>query len=572
MLKKFLFTLIVSLFSFKVFAIDSDDLFDRLGIDQEFLNSSQCTVKSVGAALAIDNASVPDSIFHSGKVKYLGQNHNYECDHGNNVARILSIFLPDGSTYLDEIPCVRSALLNNRLIHESLYSKTLLVVNLSIDHTLAPNEEYPLEDYYRQLSVLLTDMIIVLAAGNDGDDSGGSNSPLQHLIPKLIAMCTPEERKRIVYVGATQRRNNCEVLDSAYSNIAGQNRECFVLAPSSLKHLANRTLNGTSYAAPIVSGLLTRALLANPSLLLEDAVWLLFQTADKSTLLGTHDADIDATLYGHGVVKPRLFFRAARALDELREVGNTLDISLEELLPGFKPSSFLDYRGDLKRRLDIIGILNAYDDESAPGLNFSSHIDRIATEEPLDCGQIVAADITLDNFIDLADMFERQGLSEDLFAEVAFEKFSWTETNAEGSSLLTLAIYGEKNILAERLINNGFDITFRSSEDDVLGMLPIHAACFTGNRKIFDTLIQRGASIDESCELVSWNFRVDPLLATIVGAASNEKLEDRLHILEFLHRRGANYMQTHENISLVTIAITLLGEDSLITKFIQSNI
>ena len=103
------------------------------------------------------------------------------------------------------------------------------------------------------------DSILVLAAGNDSFFLGGKDDLESSTLAKAIACLNPEAKKKIVFVGATTRRNDREVLDSDYSNIAGNYASNFVLAPSGFLQYSPQKGKeemqfGTSFAAPIIAG------------------------------------------------------------------------------------------------------------------------------------------------------------------------------------------------------------------------------------------------------------------------------------------------------------------------------
>ena len=130
--------------------------------------------------------------------------------------------------------------------------------------------------------------IIVMSAGNDGEDNPTASSQ--------IAART-EARGLVVVVGSVTQNNTM----STFSNRAGDLKDYFLVAPGQRIPVPGlngslTNVNGTSFAAPHVTGALALLAHAFPSMTSAQLVDLIFRTA---TDLG--DPGIDA-IFGHGLL------------------------------------------------------------------------------------------------------------------------------------------------------------------------------------------------------------------------------------------------------------------------------
>ena len=129
--------------------------------------------------------------------------------------------------------------------------------------------------------------ILVLAAGNDGDDDP--------VFPAIFAG-TPEAGGRAIAVGALDTDGEI----AGFSNRAGSARQFFLVAPG-VDILAPwpggaALVSGTSFAAPHVTGAVALVLDAAPFLSPQQVVELLFETATDLGAPGTDD------VYGRGLL------------------------------------------------------------------------------------------------------------------------------------------------------------------------------------------------------------------------------------------------------------------------------
>lgn len=575
MFRFLLVTLISLFFPLHSFAVDPHrhDLFERLALNQSFLDSPVCAVRRNGGALAIDfSSSASDPALQTGKVQFLGNSHNEDDDHGNVVAEIISRFLPEGRTFLHAPSSSTSCGIEDLDLDDFLSARSLgfkneslpLVINYSIGSTANP------ERIYRAISPILQDKIVVISAGNEGRSIGGDD--IKRLdFSKIYARLTPQERKRVIFVGATRQQEGRELLDSRF-NVAGQLQEHFILAPTNFSSFSpasqsSRIFSGTSTAAPVVSGLLTRALLANPDLTLEEAVQLLFQTANKRNLVSTGDSTFDASLYGHGVVDAPTFLLAAHALNVHREQGNMSVIPLDRLIEVSEPNIFRDYRGSLQNRLRILSALIDYRGERG----IESHIQRIARDGYLNDESIPSSELTLVNFAAFSEIFRAQAFPESRFTSFVLSNFPFDSLNDDGQSLLILAIRHKRDDLVRRLFEEGFDVNFRGNDlDGHPGLLPIRPACFFGNIRYVAELLKRGSLIGDS----------DCVLSTLMGSMKQpHRIKDILEIFELLYKKGANFCTKFPgfimipnsdlafiNMNIYEAAAVVLGQKSPIAK------
>jgi len=572
----FLFLLSV-LFSFNVFAIAPrpDELFHRLGLTDSFLRGPMCSVKRKGVALICDFDTLKnDPAIQSGKVTFLNNTHNGEGDHGNAVAEVTSRFLPKGRTYLKEVgkfeDTIRDDLLGNHFINDS----PVLALNYSID--LTPDNEQAAEkiekkarEVAKAIAHVLNKKILVLAAGNNSESAGGQEQVKTFFFSKLLSMLTPQQRKNIVLVGATCRSGNREVLDARYSNVAGKHADQFILAPSGFSAYSPQEKRherhfGTSTAAPVITGLLTRALLANPRLKPGEAVQLLFQTANKRGLVSTGDVALNKSLYGNGIVDAPLFFRAAHDFNAARTQGKPPQASLTHLLKNPQPNVFRDFKKNLRDKLDVMNLLDDYED-------YKSHIQRIAKQGHMGLENHPSSMFSLDDFDSCSEIFKAQKLPDHQFTQFALSKFPLSSLAKEhGGSILTAALLAQRKDLTNHLLNNKFNIHFRGKNSlGDAGPLPIHAAALVGNDVYVKKLIQKGISINDRVNPTFFPFFVDSLVCTIFGFSNHPHVSQRLNILDMLYHQGADFHQMLGNYSLVELTEEGLGAKSPITKRVK---
>ena len=563
MKKSFFILTLIILFSFASFAASPQHktLFERLGITEDFLNHPKFSPKKPGFALVQEYSALEDDPnVISGDVIYRASPgiEDKSHEHGNIVAGVVSRFLPKGKTILRGIQSMVNIgnYLNDGGI--DLY-KLVPVMNCSID------EEGDCLDLGDILNLLLKDSILVLAAGNESVFLGGKEDLEKSTLARAIARLNPEAKKRIVFVGATTRCDDREVLDSDYSNIAGNYGPNFVLAPSgflqySPKKRKEEIQFGTSFAAPIVTGILTRALLAFPNLPEEKAVELLFQTANKRNLSSTGDNQLDLSLYGHGVVDVPLFLKVVEIYNQYHDQEQELETRLGPLTRD-PLNIFKSYGETLREKLDVLDLLHNYKE-------LQKYCQITARQGPMNIENFPKSMFKLDDLCGCSEIFKARGVPSSQFYNFALSTFSSVRFSEEGSSLLTLAIVEEMNHFAQYLLKMNFDIHLRGkSEDGYPGPLPIHAAAFVGDEVIFKELILRGADIKGQVEYSQGVL--DSLVLAVQGADKYSNFDERLRILDMLYHQGADFCQKVEDESLLEFTSELLGEDSQVTKRIK---
>lgn len=578
------FFLLAALFSFNVFAIapHPDDLFHRLKLDDAFLNSPVCSIKRKGVSLTCDFFTAKnDPAIQSGKITFLNKTHNEKGDHGNIVAEVVSRFLPKGKTYLKESADFQSSIKDDLKNIQSISGHPVLTVNYSIDGGISDEGEVDYEEEAKALckvmSPILRHKILVLAAGNDSDSLGGEEHLGAFLFAKILSRLSPQERKNLVLVGSTRRDGNREILDTRYSNVAGKYKDQFILAPAGFSSYSPETKRynpqfGTSFAAPVITGLLTRALLANPHLKPEEAIQILFQTANKRGLVSTGDATLNGSLYGHGIVDAPLFFKAAHAFNSARAQGKAPQTSLARLLKAPQRNVFKDFRKNLRDKLDVMNLLDDYEDkDDSEFKSYKGHIQRIAKQGQVNLGKFPKSMLNLDDFVSCSEIFKTRKLSDRKFTRFALSKFPLSSTSKEmGGSLLSAALIAQRNDLADHLLNNGFNIHLRGKNSlGDAGLLPIHGATYIGNEVYVKKLIQKGSSVTDRINPAFFPYFVDTPLITIVGALEYPNIPQRLKILDMLYHQGANFSQTIVDKTLAELTEELLGADSLITQRVK---
>ncbi len=538
---------IFTLFPFKIFANQKihHDLFERLGISEEFLASPLCLPRRSGTAMVTDFAVHPkDPLVKSGKVKRLNKKGLRQGDHGNVVAGFLSHLIPAGRTLLQATKSIFK--LGKDLTLRAPDMQPILVHSYSIDYLVSGI--YSLSDKldraYKDVSRSLRkypDKIIVLAAGNEQLFSSKDFC----FFTQLINRFTPEEKKRLVVVGSTVSVNGEELIESRYTNLAGEFHSNFIYGPSRLMGFSPEKdkdiiHHGTSYAAPVIAGLLTRALLANPKITSKEAVQLLFRTGNKRKFISTGNDDFDRQLYGHGMVDATTFFKSAHLLNNMREKGIRGPIDIESLIEGAKTNNFKDYNGNLKAKLQLLAFLHTYLHLSD---SFTTEVKKIGLEVNLDALLRENEEFEPDDFVGCVILFLLHQRSESEFTDFALSRFSFADCNSSGESLLTQAIKLEKNDLVQRLLDCGFDINLRGRNiDGPLGPLPLHLAAYRGDASLVEKLIAMKADINETYKQFDDDSTPNnSFILTLSGGDYLPRVNERIKILDLLYENRSNY-------------------------------
>ena len=558
-------------FSWNVFALPpaQNSLFQRLNLDDVFLNSSVCSVKRPGGALVTDYDAVKnDPNIDKNNVTFVNDPHHQEGDHGNIVSSVTSQFLPKGRTFLWVTP---DNLDYGSVAQKNIKNHPIFAINCSIctiiNEISKSHKNEAIEYFYKNISSLLRlKKILVVAAGNEGHSLGGKEDLDTILLSNIISKLPPELRKYIVYVGATQSIKGQEVIDSRYSNNAGEFNTQFILAPSGFSVYSPQKKrqtkpHGTSCSAPVITGLLTRALLANPHLTSEDAIQLLFQTANKSNLLSTGTAGLNKEIYGHGVVDARRYLQAAHTLNQSRQQHRDPQDSLAQLQT-IPPNVFRNPK-NIKDKLDVVDLLEDY--------GHDNHIRRILEKDPLNLEKHPPFQFTVDDFRSCSKVFKARKLSDEQFKNFALSKFPLSSLSESGRSLLTQALREKRTSLVDYLLQHNFNIHFRGKDaEGNWGDLPIHAAAVIGSKTYVKKLIQWGALIDQRFFSPIGELSADPLICTIIGAAAYPKaMNQRLKILDILYHQGADFHQKIEGQSLVDMTEETFGVHSPLTKRVK---
>jgi subtilisin family serine protease len=181
-------------------------------------------------------------------------------------------------------------------------------------------------------AILLTDAVVTSAAGNEGRDLSALLDQAEATDASLASFLdTPAEARHVLLVGALDR--NLADLDD-FSNFPGHRETVqarfLVAAGGNLQTASSggdneyRTVEGTSFATPLVSGAMAILQEVNPSLTPVEAADLLLQTAQRpsqlgygtncrtDTDLGSFDSDCGAMKFGAGIMDlPAAVARAA---------------------------------------------------------------------------------------------------------------------------------------------------------------------------------------------------------------------------------------------------------------------
>ena len=574
-------------FSWNVFALPpaQNSLFQRLNLDEAFLNSPVCSVKRLGGALVTEyNAVKNDPNIDEDNVTLVNNQHSEEGDHGNIVSSVISRFLPKGRTFLWITP---DSLDYGSVAQQNIKNHPIFAINCSIatsiEETSKAQKNAMIKNFYQKISSLLRlRKILVVAAGNAGHSLGGKENLNTILLSNIISKLPPDLRKYIIFVGATQQIKGQEIINSRYSNNAGEFNNQFILAPSAFSAYSPQkkrqtTPYGTSFAAPVITGLLTRALLANPHLTSEDAIQLLFQTANKRNLLSTGNADLNQKIYGHGVVDARFYLQAAHTLNQLRQRHRNPQGPLAKLLQTTHLNVFRNSRNllqithpnvfrnsrNLKDKLDVVGLLGDY--------GHDTHIQRLLEKDSLNLEKYPSSQFTLDDFSSCSKIFKVRNLSDEQFKNFALSKFPLSSLSERGVSLLTQALREERTSLIDHLLQHNFNIHFRGKDaEGNWGVLPIHVAAMMGNQAYVQKLIQRGALINQQFFSPMHEVSFNPLLFTIFAAKQFPKeMNQRLKILDVLYHQGADFHQKIEGQFLVDVTEETFGVHSPLTKRVK---
>jgi subtilisin family serine protease len=174
--------------------------------------------------------------------------------------------------------------------------KDIKVFNLSLGYT-SSNPQNNLTVYQNQLSFAnsskVPDAVFVKAAGNSGCSvSSTACDPLN-----AVLFNSPNFKEKSIIVGALTQPGGTI---ASYSNRAGSYADRFVVADGrGVLRTDGTYLQGTSFAAPRVSGYIAILRQKFPNLIAEQAAAIILDTAQWNSVWGAKDQNTQA-IYGRG--------------------------------------------------------------------------------------------------------------------------------------------------------------------------------------------------------------------------------------------------------------------------------
>lgn len=154
-------------------------------------------------------------------------------------------------------------------------------------HTRAELIQHTDENFVNQVSIAATkrDAIFVFAAGNDGNAQSGALSAMPRVMKELNGH----------FINVVAYDSDAGEI-AWYSNACGVTQDYCITAPGSDIDTGNKIVNGTSFAAPIVSAAVAVLREAYPYMTATQITSLLFETARD---IGAPGVD---PVYGHGML------------------------------------------------------------------------------------------------------------------------------------------------------------------------------------------------------------------------------------------------------------------------------
>ena len=303
-----------------------------------------------------------------------------------------------------------------------------------------------------------------------------------------------------------------------------------------------------------MTGLLTRAYIANPHLNRDDLVNLLFATTDKAGHCSTGNKNDDAFIYGQAFINARRFLLAAYKLN-LEKQGNRPSSFLSQLKAS-PHQKFLAPSKSLRHYLDLLNIIEEYEDsDHADERKLKGLYQKLSRNFPFNIKKLRETPLRRSDFPSLSEIFKQKKISEANFTQFVLKKFPLKSLSENGSSLMADAIGYERPHLYKTLKTRKFSPLFRGkSREGEFGPLPIHAAAFQGNLKIFIDLVKQNSPLTAELNVHSnpLDFTLDPFLLTVFGSLNREysRIEERIKILNFMYKRGYDFKRKVSQTSL----------------------
>lgn len=345
--------------------------------------------------------------------------------------------------------------------------------------------------------------------------SGNTNGRTTHFLAQLHL--TEAQKRQILFVGALSPTADNKQNPSLYSAIPGKSEGKFLWAMGT-SLIGQIGGNGTSFAAPRVTGLLCRLMGIYPQLTPQETIEIVCLTASKSPFFSTNDLEIDEYLYGrHGTIDPMAALQLATDFVKLRTEGqspNSFAQSLQLNKTSLQPAK------TLRQKLDLINFL-----EQHHSSNYSDS-EEVKVHEVLES---LAKEINLD----------------DLYAQPQ-EFFIPDDLNALRSFSTTSELPFESFIIK----------TFPASIRDSFGFTPLHHSAIWGHMNLVRNYIKDASHLIND---QSNNLGFTPITTTFLSDNLNSD------IISFLLDHGANAYAEDITYSMnpFEITITKLYEETM---------
>ena len=300
------------------------------------------------------------------------------------------------------------------------------------------------------------------------------------------------QKKQILCVGALSPTADNKQKPSLYSAIPGKNDGEFLWAVGKLL-IGQINREGTSYAAPRVTGLLSRLISVYPQLTPEAAIEIVCLTASKSPFISTNHSEVDEYLYGrHGAIDPIAALQFAANFLKSRTEGQSPESFFQS--QNLKKSCF-QFASTLRQKLDLMNFLEQHHaDEDSDPEEAKVHVVLKSLAKEINLDDLYAQP---QEFFTPDDLYAFKSFSTTLepqFESFFRKTFSASIRDSLGfTPLHHVADWGRMNLVANYVKEAPQLI---SDQDNMLGLAPIALAVFSDNINldIISFLLDHGAN------------------------------------------------------------------------------
>jgi hypothetical protein len=248
----------------------------------------------------------------------LRDEHVHEC-HGTHIAGIVAQLSPYTKIVPIKVGGNRSPFKAFMNAYAELITKPVSIVNFSWGADLEDHDSPISQKEANAIKQLINSgKLLVMSAGNENVVFGTTE-----YTKSLIKLAKdPDIQGRLIFVGSSYQDDDLDERIVKSSNKAGKAANYFITAPGkkilscvpiSVHPSGYEKLSGSSMAAPVITGALSRLLIEYPQLSIDQVKDMLFQSADK-TYRSDSKKLLNEKRYGQGVVN---FNNASLACQQL---------------------------------------------------------------------------------------------------------------------------------------------------------------------------------------------------------------------------------------------------------------